>query len=117
MAWPGGGAYGASKHAVSALAEQAALALAGTRVSVTLLCPALVRSGMSSEGADPDVVAAQAIEAMALGRFAFVPSEWAPHLTVPDDAFLERVRRLAEVNRDEALQAFVDEAHMMAGGA
>ena len=78
LAWPGGGAYGASKHAVSALAEQAALALAGTRVSVTLLCPALVRSGMSCEGADPDVVAAHAIEAMALGRFAVVPSEWAP---------------------------------------
>jgi len=80
LAWPGGGAYGASKHAVSALAEQAALALAGTRISVTLLCPALVRSGMSAEGADPDVVAAHAIEAMALGRFAVMPSEWAPAL-------------------------------------
>ncbi len=38
----------------------------------------------------------------------------------PDDAFLQRVRKLASVNwrnRDEALSAFVDEAHLMAGGA
>lgn len=38
----------------------------------------------------------------------------------PDDAFLEKVRKLANVNwlnRDEALRAFVDEAHLMAGGA
>jgi NAD(P)-dependent dehydrogenase (short-subunit alcohol dehydrogenase family) len=89
LAWPGGGAYGASKHAVSAVAEQAAVALAGTEVSVTLLCPALVRSGMSAEGADPDVVAAHAVAAMALGRFAVVPSEWTP-------AVRERARVLAD---------------------
>jgi pimeloyl-ACP methyl ester carboxylesterase len=38
----------------------------------------------------------------------------------PDDPFLEKVKKLANVNwlaRDEALRAFVDEAHMMAGGA
>lgn len=38
----------------------------------------------------------------------------------PDDPFLEKVRKLANVNwlnRDEALRAFVDEAHMMAGSA
>lgn len=76
LSWPGGGAYAASKHAVSALAEQAALALVGTRVSVTLLCPALVKSGMSAEGTDPDDVAAHALCAMAAGRFAIVPHEW-----------------------------------------
>jgi NAD(P)-dependent dehydrogenase (short-subunit alcohol dehydrogenase family) len=76
LSWPGGGAYGASKHAVSALAEQTALALIGSQVSVTLLCPALVRSGMSPEGDDPDVVAVQAIQAMAARRFAVVPDEW-----------------------------------------
>ena len=37
-----------------------------------------------------------------------------------DDAFLEKVRQLAKVNwlvRDEALRAFVDEAHMVSGDA
>jgi pimeloyl-ACP methyl ester carboxylesterase len=36
----------------------------------------------------------------------------------PDDVFLEKVRKLASVNwrvRDEALRAFVDEAHLVAG--
>ncbi|MEO3791246.1 SDR family NAD(P)-dependent oxidoreductase [Nonomuraea sp. B10E15] len=41
VTFPGGGAYAASKHAVVALAEQASLALEGTPVGVTLLCPAL----------------------------------------------------------------------------
>jgi hypothetical protein len=44
---------------------------------------------MSSEGADPDVVAAHAVEAMALGRFAVVPGEWAP-------AMRERTHLLSE---------------------
>lgn len=74
--WPGGGPYGASKHAVLAVAEQAALGLADTEVDVTVLCPALVRSGMSEEGADPEVVAAEALNAAASGRFAVVSDGW-----------------------------------------
>jgi pimeloyl-ACP methyl ester carboxylesterase len=38
--------------------------------------------------------------------------------SAPGDSFLERVERLAKVDwkvRDEALQAFVDEAHLVAG--
>ena len=76
LTFPGGGAYAASKHAVLAVAEQAALALAGTNVSVTVLCPALVRSGMSEVGADPAEVAAQALAAARGGRFLVSPDEW-----------------------------------------
>lgn len=74
--WPGGGAYAASKHAVIALAEQAALSLIDTSISVTLLCPALVRSRMSPVGEDPEQVAAEALEACQQGRFAVIPHEW-----------------------------------------
>jgi len=74
--WPGGGAYAASKHAVVAIAEQAALSLMDTTVSVTLLCPALVRSGMSPVGEDPEQVAAAALAACRHGRFALIPDEW-----------------------------------------
>jgi NAD(P)-dependent dehydrogenase (short-subunit alcohol dehydrogenase family) len=87
--WPGGGAYAASKHAVVAVAEQAALALAGTEVSVTLLCPSLVRSGMSEVGADPVAVAQAALDATVRGQFASVPPEWAA-------AVRARGERLAE---------------------
>ena len=76
LTFPGGGAYAASKHAVVAVAEQAALALAGTNVSVTVVCPALVRSGMSEVGADPAEVAAEALTAARSGRFLVVPTEW-----------------------------------------
>lgn len=48
--WPGGGPYAASKHAVLAVAEQAAMALADTPIGITVLCPALVRSAMSEVG-------------------------------------------------------------------
>jgi NADP-dependent 3-hydroxy acid dehydrogenase YdfG len=75
--WPGGGAYAASKHAVVAVAEQAALSLAGTGVSVTVLCPALVRTGMSEIGEEPAAVAAAALEAVHGDRFLVVPAEWA----------------------------------------
>jgi NADP-dependent 3-hydroxy acid dehydrogenase YdfG len=74
--FPGGGAYGASKHAVVAVAEQAALALAGTAIGVTVLCPALVRTAMSPVGDDPDDVAAEALAAVDQGRFAVMPQEW-----------------------------------------
>jgi NAD(P)-dependent dehydrogenase (short-subunit alcohol dehydrogenase family) len=76
VTFPAGGGYAATKHAVVAVAEQAALALADTPVTVTVLCPALVRTGMSGEGADPAEVAAQAVEASLRGRFLVVPDEW-----------------------------------------
>ena len=76
LAFPGGGAYAATKHAVVAVAEQAALGLAGTNVTVTLLCPALVRSGMSPVGADPAEVATEALAAARAGRFLVVPDDW-----------------------------------------
>jgi NAD(P)-dependent dehydrogenase (short-subunit alcohol dehydrogenase family) len=86
--FPGGGAYGASKHAVVAIAEQAALALADTQVGVTVLCPALVRTGMSPVGDEPADVAEEALTAVHEGRFAVVPTAWrqailqrAEHLT------------------------------------
>ena len=78
VTFPGGGAYAATKHAVVALAESASLALQGTSVTVTLACPALVRTGMSEVGADPDHVAAEALAAADDGRFLVVPSEWTP---------------------------------------
>lgn len=74
--WPGGGPYAASKHATVAVAEQAALALADTHVSVTLLCPALVRTAMSDHGEDPMLVAERALEAVGSGRFAVMDLEW-----------------------------------------
>ncbi|TDD02414.1 SDR family NAD(P)-dependent oxidoreductase [Nonomuraea deserti] len=76
VTFPGGGAYAASKHAVVTLAEQAALALEGTPVGVTLLCPALVRTAMSPEGEDPAVIADAALAAVRDGRFVVTPDEW-----------------------------------------
>ncbi len=74
--WPGGGPYAASKHAVLAVAEQTALGLADTRVQVTVLCPALVRTSMSEHGEDPRDVASGALRALDAGRFAVIPEEW-----------------------------------------
>jgi NAD(P)-dependent dehydrogenase (short-subunit alcohol dehydrogenase family) len=74
--WPGGGPYAASKHAVLAVAEQAALELAGSNISVTVLCPALVRTAMSEEGDDPVDVATRALDAVDEGRFAVIPEDW-----------------------------------------
>jgi NAD(P)-dependent dehydrogenase (short-subunit alcohol dehydrogenase family) len=86
--FPGGGAYGASKHAAVAVAEQAALALSGTNVGVTVLCPALVRTAMSPTGADPADVAAEALVAVRDGRFVVgVPNEWST-------AIVQRAERL-----------------------
>jgi NADP-dependent 3-hydroxy acid dehydrogenase YdfG len=76
VTFPTGGAYAASKHAVMAVAEQTAMALRGTSVSVTAICPALVRTGMSPVGADPDDVAEYALRAVADGVFAVIPPEW-----------------------------------------
>ena len=77
LTFPGGGAYAATKHALIAVAEQTALALRETSVTLTLLCPALVRSGMSPDGADPVDVAAEALQAARQGRFLVYPEEWA----------------------------------------
>ena len=77
VTFPHGGAYAATKHAVVAVAEQAAMALRDTDITVTLLCPALVRSGMSDAGDDPADVAAAALAASRAGRFLVVPEEWA----------------------------------------
>ncbi|MEV0612723.1 SDR family NAD(P)-dependent oxidoreductase [Nonomuraea sp. NPDC050404] len=76
VTFPAGGAYAASKHAVVALAEQAALSLAGTPIGVTMLCPALVRTGMSPDGEDPDDIARDALDAVRAGRFTVVPEGW-----------------------------------------
>ena len=92
LTWPGGGSYAASKHAVVAVAEQTALALADTPVSVTVACPALVRTGMSAIGEDPVDVATAALAAVESGRFAVLPPEWA-------DAVGDRGRRLAAGDR------------------
>lgn len=74
--FPGNGAYGPSKHAIIAVAEQAALALRGTAVGVTVLCPALVRTGMSEIGADPLDVADQALVAVRAGAFLVTDRTW-----------------------------------------
>lgn len=74
--WPGGGPYAASKHAVLALAEQAALELADSGIGVTVICPALVRTAMSDEGDDPREVALEALSAVEQNRFAVLPREW-----------------------------------------
>jgi NADP-dependent 3-hydroxy acid dehydrogenase YdfG len=74
--FPGGGAYGPSKHAVTAIAQHAAMALSDTPVQVSMICPALVSTGMSSEGVEPAHVADNALQAIEDGVFAVVPSEW-----------------------------------------
>ena len=76
LTWPTGGPYGASKHAAVAVAEAAALALEGTQLRVTALCPALVRSGMSDVGEDPVDVAAQGLAGLNRGDFLVVPDDW-----------------------------------------
>lgn len=86
LTFPGGGAYAASKHAVLAVAEQAALALTDSNVTVTVLCPALVRTRMSEIGADPADVAAEALAAARAGRFLVTPDGWA-----------EAIRRRGEI--------------------
>jgi NAD(P)-dependent dehydrogenase (short-subunit alcohol dehydrogenase family) len=74
--FPGGGAYGPSKHAVTAIAQHAAMALAGTPIKVHMICPALVATGMSPQGIQPNLVAEQALRAVDDGVFAIVPNEW-----------------------------------------
>lgn len=74
--FPGGGAYGPSKHAVVAVAEHAAMALEDTPIGVSMICPALVATGMSNEGTDSADVAEQALATIENGTFAAIPHEW-----------------------------------------
>jgi NAD(P)-dependent dehydrogenase (short-subunit alcohol dehydrogenase family) len=74
--FPGGGAYGPSKHAVTAVVKHAAMALAGTPVSISMVCPALVATGMSPEGVSPALVAEEALGTVEDGTFAILPEEW-----------------------------------------
>lgn len=74
--WPGGGPYAASKHAVVVVAEQAALSLSDHPIAITVLCPALVRTGMSEVGDDPGDVALSGLRALEQGRFIVLPDEW-----------------------------------------
>lgn len=92
VTFPTGGAYAATKHAVVAVAEQAAIALQDTPVGVTVLCPALVRSGMSETGAQPGDVAAIALQACRNGTFAVIDEEW-------KHAVIDRGTRLAHGNQ------------------
>ncbi|MGA8209203.1 MAG: SDR family NAD(P)-dependent oxidoreductase [Nocardioidaceae bacterium] len=88
LAFPGGGAYAATKHAVVAVAEQTALTLRDTPVSVSVLCPALVRTAMSDTGDDPADVAAAALRAVRAGRFLVVPDQWRAALGIRTDRLL-----------------------------
>ncbi|GAA1189714.1 hypothetical protein GCM10009608_26780 [Pseudonocardia alaniniphila] len=74
--FPGGGAYGPSKHAVTAVVKHAAMVLAGTPVSISMVCPALVATGMSPEGVSPALVAEEALRTVEDGTFAILPEEW-----------------------------------------
>jgi len=94
LTWPAGGAYAASKHAALAVAEQAALGLADSHVSVTVMCPALVRTAMSEEGDDPVEVAQRGLRAATDGQFAVIDDEWA-------DALHTRARTLSGGGRPE----------------
>lgn len=89
LTFPGGGAYTATKHAVVAVAEQTAIALADSNISVTLLCPALVQTAMSPVGDDPDDVARLALTALRSGQFLVAPDEW-------NNAIAERGARLVD---------------------
>ncbi|WP_433870884.1 SDR family NAD(P)-dependent oxidoreductase [Saccharopolyspora sp. CA-218241] len=93
--FPGGGAYGPSKHAVVAVAEHAAMALADTPIGVSMLCPALVATGMSGEGVPPDDIAAAALATIEDGTFAVVPPEW-------QHAVVTAATRLASGRRPQA---------------
>lgn len=88
ITWPGGGPYAASKHAVLAVGEQAAMALADRGINVTVICPALVRTGMSEVGEDPDDTARRALDAVDSGVFAVVPDEWGNAIRARTDALL-----------------------------
>lgn len=93
--FPGGGAYGPSKHAVVAVAEHTAMALADTPIGVSMICPALVSTGMSNEGTNPCDVAAAALATIEDGTFALIPHEW-------QHAVVTGATRLASGQRPQA---------------
>ena len=66
--------------------------LTDTEVTVTLLCPALVRTGMSEVGEDADEVAAAAIDAAAAGRFLVTPDKWHAAVTRRADDLVRGAR-------------------------
>lgn len=113
VTFPSGGAYAATKHALVAVAEQAALALADAPVTVTLLCPALVRSGMSESGEDPDDVATEALDAAAAGRFLVVPQEWHAAMTVRAEALSAGVAPRMPAPASSALPAADDRVRQL----
>ena len=85
--FPGGGAYGPSKHAVAAVAEHTAMALADTPIGVSMMCPALVSTGLSGEGVDPSEVAEEALATIEDGTFAVIPAEWRHAVTTAATRF------------------------------
>lgn len=52
------------------------MALADTPVGVSMICPALVATGMSNQGIDPAEVAEQALATIEDSTFAVIPPEW-----------------------------------------
>ena len=52
------------------------MALAQTPVRISVICPALVVTGMSPEGVDPAAVADQGPQAVDDTAFAVVPAAW-----------------------------------------
>jgi NAD(P)-dependent dehydrogenase (short-subunit alcohol dehydrogenase family) len=92
VTFPWGGVYAATKHALVAVAEQTAMALEDSGIGVTVLCPALVRSGMSAEGAEPLDVARAGLQACNDGTFTVVDEDWTAEVA-------ERGRRLASGTR------------------
>ena len=94
------GAYGPSKHTVVAVAEQAALSLVGTAITVTVLCPSLVKTGMSEIGDDPLDVAAAALSATNRGQFVLTPPQW-------HGAIVRRAERFVDGQQPESAEPTV----------
>jgi NAD(P)-dependent dehydrogenase (short-subunit alcohol dehydrogenase family) len=103
--FPGGGAYGPSKHAVTAVAEHASMALAGTPVRVSMICPALVRTGMSPEGIDPAQVASDALQTVNDDVFAVVPAHWQAAVVAQVEQIVYGGRPEPPVARDRSTSA------------
>lgn len=52
------------------------MALVDTPIGVSMICPALVSTGMSSDGVDPSEIAAEALATIEDGTLAVIPSQW-----------------------------------------
>ena len=99
--FPGGGAYGPSKHAVAAIAQHAAMALADTPVRVSMICAALVATAMSPEGIGAALVADQALQSIEDGVFAVVPDEWKAAVVAQVEQVSSGLRPTSPVPRPE----------------